>query len=248
MIRPALYAGAALLLAATASCAQDKPHGMSRGEVETIVREYILENPEIIEEAIIALSLKQQAEKVETARAAISENAEALIADARDYSIGPADAELTIVDFFDYRCPYCKASNEWVQTAPERHGGKVRVVFKEFPILSAESEQAALAALAAGKQGKYVEMHSALMESRGAFKKSDIDAIAEETGVDVAKMREDMESDELQDHVAAVRELAHTIGADATPTFVINGQLMSGYDPARLETMIEEALGQPATQ
>lgn len=241
MIRPMLFTAAAVAIAVTPACAQQEGGDMSRADVEDIVREYILENPEIIEEALIILTERQQAEEDAQAQAAIASRADDLYKDARDFSIGPEDADVQIVEFFDYRCGYCKASLDWVQGLPEKHDGKVRVIFKEFPILSAESEQAALAALAAGKQGKYNEMHSALMKSRSAFKAADIDRIAESVDVDVERMRADMKLGETRSHLNDVRNLAQEIGTSATPTFIINGELVAGFDRSRLEAMIEDA-------
>lgn len=242
MIRPMLFTAVAATFAITPACAQSESD-MSRAQVEEIVREYILENPEIIEEALIILTQRQQAEEEEQARAAILSSSDALYNDPRDFSIGPEDAELTIVEFFDYRCGYCKASLDWVQELPGRHDGKVRVIMKEFPILSPESEQAALAALAAGNQGKYNEMHTALMRSRGAFKDDDINRIAEQVGVDVERMRVDMRLAETRAHLDDVRSLAQALGTSATPTFIVNGELIAGFNRARIEAMIEDALG-----
>ena len=241
MIRPILFTAAAGALAITPACAQQEAGEMTRAEVEEIVREYILTNPEIIEEAIILLTEQQEAEEEARARAAVADRADDLFYDPRDFSIGPEDAEVTIVEFFDYRCGYCKASLDWVMDLPDEYDGKVRVVFKEYPILSAESEQAALAALAAGRQGKYNEMHTALMKSRGAFKAADIDKLAEDVGVDVARMRADMKLTEVRAHVADVRSLAQAIGTSATPTFVLDGEVVTGFNRARLEAMLEEA-------
>lgn len=243
MIRPILMTSALVAIAAIPACAQETPGSVDRAEVESIVRAYILENPEIIEEALILLTEKQEAEKEEAARVAMAERSDDLFNDTRDFSIGPEDAELTIVEFFDYRCGYCKASLDWVQALPEDTDGKVRVVFKEFPILSAESEQAALAALAAGEQGLYNEMHAGLMKSRSSFKEADIDKIAEEVGVDVQRMRADMKTSDVREHLADVRGLAQAIGTTATPTFIIDGQLIAGFDKARLEAIVAEKTG-----
>ena len=117
-----------------------------------------------IEEALIALTEKRQAEEDQRTRDAIAENTDRLLNSPGDYSIGPADAKVTVVEFFDYRCGFCKRSASWATGLPEKYDGDVRVIFKELPILSTESEKAALAAIAAGKQGKYIEMHMGLME------------------------------------------------------------------------------------
>jgi protein-disulfide isomerase len=153
---------AALVL--TPACAESKAApGTDRAETEQIIREYILENPELIEEALIKLQAKQKAAASEAAEAAIAANFAALYENEDDYSVGPADAEIVVVEFFDYRCGWCKRSVDWVRALPETHDGKVRVVFKELPIFGGISETASLAALAAGKQGKYTEFHMALM-------------------------------------------------------------------------------------
>ena len=244
MIRSALNAGALVAFFSTVACAQDTTTTeINRAEVEEIVRAYILENPEIIEEAIIILGERQHADEAEKARLAIQGQSEALYNDARDYSIGPADAELTIVEFFDYRCGYCKASLDWVQALPEQYDGRVRVVFKEFPILSAESEVAARAALAAGQQDLYVEMHAALMRSRSGFKDEDIEALAESVGLDIETWKADKDSVQIRQHVADTRELAKTIGTSATPTFIIDGEFIAGFDRQRLIALIEDKLG-----
>ncbi|MEO1473389.1 MAG: DsbA family protein [Pseudomonadota bacterium] len=242
MTRPLATAIALSALLVTPACGQAAA-SPERAEIEEIVREYILQNPEVLEEALISLAEKREEEKIEAARAALASSSDALLNDDRDFSIGPADAELTIVEFFDYRCGYCKASLDWIQELPDIHGDSVRVVFKELPILSPESEQAALAAIAAGNQGLYNEMHTALMKSRSPFKSADIDRIAEEVGLDVDRMRADMKTAAARQQLADIRALAQSIGASATPTFVIDGELVEGFNRARLEALIEDKLG-----
>lgn len=202
-----------------------------REAMEAVIKAYLIENPEVIEEALIELARRER-------EALMAE----LVSDSRDFSIGPADAPITIVEFFDYRCGYCKRSMDWVLEAAEDNPETVRVVFKEFPILSAESRTAALAALAAGEQGLYNEMHIALMESRSDFSAEAIDDIAREVGVDVEKMRADMRSTAIQTHVADVRQQAIEAGAEATPTFFINGQVIRGFDQNSLNRILAEEL------
>ena len=202
-----------------------------REAIETVVREYIIANPEIIEEALIELAARERAEM-----------AGRLASDPRDFTLGPDDAKVTIVEFFDYRCGYCKRGMDWLLETAENNPDTVRVVFKEFPILSPESRDAALAALAAGRQGKYTEMHTALMESKSDFSEDAINEIAEKVGVDVKKMRADMQSRELQQQISDVRSQAIEVGAEATPTFFINGRVVAGYDPASLDRIVAEEL------
>lgn len=235
---------AATALALTPACAQDGSGGMDREAVEKIVYDYLIENPEVIEEAIIALQAKREAEAQAVASAAITERLADLTANANDYSVGPADAPVTVVEFFDYRCGFCKRSADWAVALPEKYDNQVRVVFKELPILSTESEQAALAAIAAGKQGKYLDMHMALMalDNSSGFTPDTIDSVADEAGIDVTLMRADMKSLVVQKTVADSKSLARELGIDGTPNFVIGGQMVNGADVASVERLIEAEL------
>jgi protein-disulfide isomerase len=246
MARTFSLALAATAIALTPACAQEQVGTADKEAIEKIVADYIMENPEIIEDALIALSEKRAAEEAEQARAAIAENQDALINNAADYSIGPADAPVTVVEFFDYRCGFCKRSAEWATELPEKYDNQVRVVFKEFPILSAESEKAALAAIAAGKQGKYIEMHMALMEldNGSGFGPEQIDAAAESIGVNVDTMRADMKSIEVQKTVADAKSLARELGITGTPAFVIGNEQVSGANIPQVEALIETALAE----
>lgn len=237
---------AATAIALTPACAQERVDTASKEAIEKIVYDYIMENPEIIEEALISLQEKRQAEELALAEAAIADNQDALFNNAADFSIGPADAPVTVVEFFDYRCGFCKRSTEWVLGLPEQYDNQVRVVFKEMPILSTESEKAALAAIAAGKQDKYVEMHTALMEldNGSGFGPEVIDQTAESIGIDVDKMRADMKSIDVQKAVADSKSLARTLGITGTPNFVIGTQNVAGADIASVEAIIEEALAE----
>jgi len=246
MTRLFSMAAAATAIALTPACAQSQVDTADKEAIEKIVYEYIMENPEIIEDALIALSEKRAAEEAELAMAAIADNQDALINNPDDYSVGPADAPVTVVEFFDYRCGFCKRSAEWATQLPEKYDNKVRVVFKEFPILSTESEKAAQAAIAAGKQGKYLEMHMALMEldNGSGFGPEAIDAAAESVGVDVAKMRADMKSIPVQKAVADAKSLARTLNITGTPNFIIGTEMVSGADTQSVEALIEAALAE----
>ncbi|MEM7768594.1 MAG: DsbA family protein [Pseudomonadota bacterium] len=245
-MRKSLFLAASALALFLPACSDGVANAepQDRAEIESIVREYILENPEIIEEALIKLSERQQAEEAAAQVAAISENQSALFDNEKDYSIGPDDAPVTVVEFFDYRCGFCKRSLDYVAALPEVHDNQVRVVFKELPILSPQSRVAALAALAAGRQGKYFEMHAALMESTSQYSDSDIDAIAEQVGVDVAKMRADMKSTDVQQELAASQTLANQLGVTATPTFIIGDDVVPGANTPQITALIRDALAE----
>ncbi|MFN7056800.1 DsbA family protein, partial [Hyphomonas sp.] len=186
--------------------------GSNRADMEKVVRDYILANPELIEEALVALEKKAEDEKRQNRVSMIAENSERLFNLASDFSVGPADAPITVVEFFDYRCGWCKRSAAWVAGLPELYDGQVRVVFKEFPIFGGISDTAARAALAAGRQGKYVEFHLALMEitSNDDLMDAAIDGIARSLGMDVARMRRDMESPEVRRQLTDMSVLGRT--------------------------------------
>lgn len=224
-----------------AACAQEV-NTNDKAAIEKVVKDYLLENPEVIIEALNVLDKRMEAEAAAAAKLALTDNAEELYNSASDYSIGPADAPVTVVEFFDYRCGFCKSAAGWVNSAPAKYDGKVRVVFKEMPILSPESRSAALAALAAGKQGKYQEIHRAMMADRNKFTAADIDRIAASVGVDVEQMRKDMKSKELEKIVQDNIQLAATISGESpsAPTFVIAGEIIRGADINRLEQLIDE--------
>lgn len=245
MIRKLFTAAAMTAIALTPACAQDSPSsGINRAEVEEIVREYILANPEIIEDALIVLSEKQRAEAADAAKVAIRKEKDKLYSLASDHFVGPADAEVTVVEFFDYRCGFCKRSVDTIQALPAQYDGKVRVVFKELPIFGGISETAALAALAAGKQDKYNEMHIALMEvkSNDDLTEKRIDSIAESIGISVQKMRADMKSMEIQKQLADMKDLGRTLGVGGTPGFFVGETHIEGADMAKLDAAIKAEL------
>lgn len=246
MARPALLS---LMIAATAlvpACAQGEVDTADKDAIEKIVHDYIIENPEVIEEALIKLSAQADERSASAKRDAIASNMDALYSHEGDYGIGPEDAPVTIVEFFDYRCGFCKRSLDWTTALPDVHDGKVRVVFKEFPILSPESEQAALAALAAGEQDLYAEMHTELMnlDNSSGFEPDDIDAAAERAGVDVGQMREDMKLVRLQKVIADNKSLARKLGVNGTPAFFVGETMIEGANQPGVDQAIEDALAE----
>lgn len=228
----------------TPACAQEKVDLADKAAIEEIVHAYLLENPEVIEEALDELVRRQEVAEAEALSESLRASSDALYNDENDFSVGPADAPITIVEFFDYRCGYCKRSAEWATKLPEQFDNQVRVVFKELPILSTESEQAALAAVAANKQGKYLELHLALMEldNSTGFSPETIDATAESVGVDVELMRADMKSIAVQTSVANSKSLARTLGITGTPNFIIGDKQVPGANMPMVEQMIAEEL------
>jgi len=236
-------ASAALLMS---SCAQAKQTTeLSKSEIEQIVKDYLIANPEVIVEAMEALQQKEQLAEVEKTRNAIKSAKDALINDPRDVSIGPKDAKVTIVEFFDYNCGYCKRATPWVEDILEKHKGDVRIIFKELPILESRtktSRPAAKAALAAARQGKYSAMHFALMKEKRLTADS-IRNVAERVGLNMKKFDADMADPSIETHIDDTLNLATRLPAlTGTPFFVINEDYVSGADTRRLEQLLDAAL------
>ncbi|HYD88395.1 MAG TPA: DsbA family protein [Vitreimonas sp.] len=207
-------------------------NAQEQAEIRAIVREYLIRNPDVLQDALEALQERTAAERWRRT-----------ISDPRDFSIGPADAPIVIVEFYDYRCGFCHAALQWV-TDIARTRRDVRVVLKELPILSPESMEAARAVLAAAPQGRTWQFHRALMSFPldQQLSSAQIDRLARSVGIDVARMRRAMESPEIIALLEDNRGLALDVTASpATPLFMINGEVISGFDQPRLEERLREA-------
>lgn len=210
-------------------------------EIRDIVRAYLLEHPEVIVEAIQVLQDRQDAAEAEHAKGQIAELRDKLLRDARDPVIGNPVGDVTLVEFFDYRCGYCKQAQpivmELIKADP-----KVRVVLKEFPILGPDSVLASHAALAAVGQDKYRELHEALIASRGALPEDKIMAIAKSVGLDTDRLKQDMAAPAIAGHIDDVKTLAQDLGINGTPGFIIGDTLVPGVvDLATLQKLVDEA-------
>ena len=228
-----VFAGLALILTACSPAGETPaPTDPAFGQA---VRNYLLSNPEVIEDAQKALAEKKQLALFKSA-----------ITDKDDPFIGKRDAKVTVIEFFDYRCPYCVHAADWVLQQPGKNKD-VRVVFKEMPFLTKESYEASQAALAANKQGKYAAMHRALMDVASSdLSSASIDKAAQKAGVDVKRMRRDMDSKDVIEHLDRVKNLSQSAKVESTPTFLVNGVLVAGFDEKALNAAIEKALKEPA--
>lgn len=142
-----------------------------------------------------------------------------------DHSTGPADAPVTMVEYSDYQCPDCWRSHVEVDKLLESHGDKVRLVFRHFPLISAHPRAlpAAKAAEAAGRQGKFWEMHNALFHSQGQLSDADINRYAEEIGLDLVRFGEDAQDPAIEQSIRDGRVGGGRSGVHGTPTFFLNG-------------------------
>lgn len=226
-------------LMSISSCAQAGPGpDVKEDDVKRIIKEYLMENPEIVRDALIELDRKEEA----AAMAAVTNE---LRNDPRDIVIGPKNAKVTIIEFFDYNCGFCKRSTDWVKTTMEKHPNDVRVIFKETPVLDRSkktSRHAAKAALAAARQGKYKAVHFALMDERGLTKER-IRKIVEKAGLDMKKFDADMKDVQIEKHIEDTLDLAKRIPAlSGTPFFMINDEYVSGANTPRLQDILEQEL------
>jgi len=227
---------ALLSLGAVTARAQTAP---STAEIEAIVRDYLLREPEIIMEAIEELQRRREATTAAEQRERLTSGRLALVADDRDPVIGNPDGDVTLVEFFDYRCGYCRAMVEPMQSLLEGDP-QLRVVMKEFPILGPDSLLASQAALAAHMQGGYEAMHWALLaESR--IDEAAIRRLAEEQGLDVEQLMADMQSDSVADHIQDNLVLAQGLAINGTPSFIIGETILPGAVPAeRLADLVTQ--------
>jgi protein-disulfide isomerase len=192
-----------------------------------VVREYLLQHPEVLVEAIQKLEAKEEAERNDQAKSAVASKKTELFADATAPVGGNKAGDVTIVEFFDYNCPYCKTVAPALKKAIEADG-KVRLVYKEFPILSPESEVAAKFALAANLQGKYVPFHDALLARKGKADEAGAVEVAKSVGLDLAKLKTDMAKPEIADAIKKNRMLARELNMRGTPAFVIGNEVVGG--------------------
>jgi protein-disulfide isomerase len=205
------------------------------------VKEYILANPEIILEAVQTLRRKQEEAQKKAAEEALKSR-RAELQGATDLPVGGnPKGDVTIVEFMDYRCGYCKGAQPTLDQVM-RADGKIRFVLKEFPILGPASRTASKAAIAANKQGKYLAFHTALMAYPNNLTDEVIFALARQVGLDVAKLKDDMNAPEVEALIEKTHKLAQDLGINGTPGFVIGDQIIPGAVSAdELKKKIAEA-------
>lgn len=225
---------ASLLFAAfavsPALAADDKLSPKQIVEIKKIIRETLMENPEMIADAIQALEEKQRLEAEKESKKAMQERKKDVFDDPNSPVGGNPKGDVTLVEFFDYRCGYCKSVHDAVMRVV-KEDGKVKLVYKELPVLGAESVYAAKAALAAAKQKKYVEFQDVMMRHRGAFNEESVMAMAREVGLDADRLKKDMNAPDIAKLLQANMELAETLGIRGTPGFVMGDRIVPGAVP-----------------
>lgn len=239
-----LFAAALLFIAApTLAQTGAKSGAFSKEEeaqIRAIVRDYLVSNPEVLEEAQKALQARRDAE----AKKKQAEIARSIVADPRLMAFGPANAAVTLVEFYDYNCPYCKVSVTWMSKLV-RERKDVRLIFVDFPILGPTSQEAAMAAVASAKQGKSLAFHQELMGTKGRLTSDIINQAARKVGMDVSRLRRDMNDPAIAKLLDDNRARAIAAGVEGTPTFMLNGQLESFGDERALSAAINAAKAGP---
>lgn len=219
-----------------------------RAEVVEILRRALRDDPSILRDAVAAMQEAEERERTEAGRASIQRAADQLFRDAADPVRGNPRGDVTIVEFFDARCGFCKQLHPALE-ALLRRDGNVRIVMKDLPVLGPNSMLAARALLASHRQGRYAALQDALLTHRGEPTEQVLRDIAQRVGLDWARLRREMDDPAIQRRIEANMRLAQSLGIQGTPALVIVGaaapgaaQLVPGaVDLPQLERMVAEA-------
>jgi protein-disulfide isomerase len=222
---------AMLAIATSPASRADEFSASQRGEVERIVREYLVAHPEVIQEAMAELEKRQSAAESEKHKAAVKQYSQALYASPRQVVLGNPDGNVTFVEFFDYNCGYCKRAMDDMLTLL-KDDPKLKVVLKEFPVLgpgSVEAAQVAVAVRMQDKTGKkYLEFHQKLLGGRGQADKARALAVAKDIGLDMGRLDKDLASAEVKATLQESFKLAEALGLNGTPSYVIGDDVVVG--------------------
>lgn len=207
------------------------------------VRDYLINNPEVLAEAMDRLEAREREARKLAIKSVLKKQADELLKDPDSPVGGNAQGNVTLVEFFDYNCPYCRRVAP-TMTRLVAGDPQLRVVYKEFPILGPDSIFAAKAALAAQRQNKYVAFHEAIMKRKGRVDEKFTLAAAAKTGLDVARLKKDMKAPEIKGAIEKNYKLAQALGINGTPGFVIGDQIFPGaVDLETLKAAVKQARG-----
>ncbi len=226
-------AGMVAVLAGPVAAADSKEalSPAQKAEVQKLIRETLIKHPEIIVQAVQELRRRQEAAKAAALKVKLAQKRTELLASPEDPVVGNPKGNVTIVEFFDYNCVYCRRVKSALDGVVAKDG-KIRLVYKEFPILGPGSEFASRAAIASMRQGKYEKFHNAMFAFRGRLQAPQVMAIAKAVGLDIEKLKTDMKSAAVTALIKKNHALAQTLGITGTPAFVIGNELVPGAVPA----------------
>ena len=211
-------------------------------EIGEIVKDYLLKHPEILADAQSALEAKLEKEQADKLKSFMSENAKDIYRGSEASIAGDPKGDITVVEFFDFNCGYCKRGMPEIQKLIQADP-RVRVVFKELPILSKGSEETAKIALAARRQGKYWEFHQAMLSAKGQANETSSLKAAEGLSLDMAKFKADMASDGVKAELDKMKDLAKKMGINGTPHFLVGDKSIPGAPEdlhSQLESLVTE--------
>lgn len=221
----------ALVVVALAGFAGAASAALSKSDVEKIVKEYIANNPKEILDSLSDYQKKNRLGGDNAASSeAIKQNKEALFNDPETPHAGNPKGDVSLVEFMDYNCGYCKDALTTVQALIDKDD-KLHVVFKDLPILGPSSETAAKWALAAHKQKKYFEFHSAMMKNRSPISDELLEKVAKDIGLDVDRLKKDVEDPSVELQIEKNRALAGNVGVSGTPAFILGDKVIPGAQP-----------------
>jgi protein-disulfide isomerase len=209
-----------------------------RKELESIIKDILINNPEIMLEVQSALESKMDKIQAERMAVAIKENAGELYRPAGSPIVGNAKGDVPVIEFFDYNCGYCKKALSEVAHLVDSDK-KVRLILKEFPILAKGSEEASRVALAARMQGKYWEFHRAMLANQGQANEASALRVAEKLGLDMTRLKKDMASPEVKKEIEDTRQLATKMGIQGTPHFIVGDRIIAGA-PENLTELLDK--------
>ncbi|WP_425053802.1 DsbA family protein [Psychromarinibacter sp. S121] len=234
---------AAITLGLTLGPVQSTAQDLTEERIKELALQAIRENPQIIMEAVQLLEAEQAAAQADAQADVLKNQRELLERDPNAPVLGNPDGDVTVVEFFDYNCPYCKRAMAEVQGLIAADPN-VRLVYREWPILGEGSVFAAKAALAAREQGKYEEFHWALMGMQGRAEEASVLRVAEDIGLDVERLRADMDAPEIEEHIATSMRLTQALGFNGTPSFVIGDNLIPGFvEEEQLRSAVDDTRG-----
>ena len=212
-----------------------------RQAIEGIVHDYLMKNPEVLLDALRSARKKLHRDAEAKAEKALNDRRTEIFDDPATPMGGNAQGDVTIVEFFDYRCPYCKQMQPSLETLlKEDH--KLRFVYKEMPVLGAASVAAAHAALAAQRQGKYEAFHTAMMAAKGQITDDTVFKVASSVGLDIDRLKRDMTAPAIAEAINNNLVLAEALNITGTPGFIIGGKIVTGaLDPESLRKRIADA-------
>jgi protein-disulfide isomerase len=222
----------ALLLALPAQAQTQSFSPAQRGEIETILRDYLMNHPELLQDVMAELDKRQNLADAEKHREGVKQHAQIIFSSPRQITLGNPQGDVTVVEFFDYNCAFCKKAMADM-TDLMKGDGKVKFVLKEFPVLGEGSTQAAQVAVAVRMQDKtggkkYLEFHQKLLGGRGQADKARAMAVAKEVGLDMARLEKDMASDEVKNTLQESFTIAEALGLNGTPSYVVGSDVVIG--------------------